>query len=83
MTPEEAVEKMYADGLVYPYTGATEWIKGLIDAVAATAKAEAKAEETRRCTDRIRKGAGGTTSPNQRRTLINDILITGGLEAEE
>ncbi len=50
MTPEEAIEQL-ANRLT---TSRLKTVKALLDACVATARAEAKADETRRCTARVK-----------------------------
>ena len=95
MTPEEAVEQL-ADRLT---TGRLMAVAKLIDACVATAKANAKKEETLRCADVARMQtneyarqyrdemfADCTHVPSGKHIcdmIAEAILTTGGLEAEE
>lgn len=94
MTPEEAIEKIVHKGVMplHVWTSAKRQAKAIIDACIATAKVEAKESETRRCAARVkiwsaRQRWESGLSVARRQSIIqelaNDLLVTGGLEAEE
>lgn len=81
------MEKLVARGAIGGHSG---FVRGLIDACVATAKAEAKKTETLRCAGSIREAAesdeikecGGSETIDILHCLHDDILRTGGLKVD-
>lgn len=84
MTPDKAVAHLVKSGVI-KWAHGREAVRSVIDACVATAKAEAKDTETRRCAARVIqscKATGDALMIAFGKGMMRDLLTTGGLKVE-
>lgn len=81
MTPEEAMRSKFANDMP---ADDRPTLKMLLDAIEATAKAEAQNNETQRCADYVRgcRITDGKVFDVRLAKIADDLLRTGGLKVE-